>query len=582
MSRYYAFTLNEYTEEQEQKLQDLAKDTKFMHLLYGREKAPTTGTKHLQGCFCLKKKSKLQAIKNYIGINELHLEPCKKNYQANLNYCKKSGDIWQFPLEFIKDDPPENRKTYAQAVELAKEGKFSEISAEKLLKYEHKFKKIFVENLECNNLYLTNEYGNFFPDFNLLMYGPTGTGKSYRIDELVFILNQFWNAYCNHRDITFKPLRMYRKSRNKWWDDYQGEEICIIEELEPNWCQLAARLLIKQDYEPIHRRLCVIKINNIYEEINWPRLDRLSLYYDTINRVRSNIAENCYKPIINDIENTSLECNLSEPPAELSDNSNLEPILLDTIEDENYETESEWPICKICGQNETYNSYEERCTECTNKGLVYRPDVEPAYKNNEYFDKLLESAYKTQDALKEQKKFNKVYHLNVVTDFFWDKKDELEELNLYKIIIKDFNLKIKNSKRKISSIQKELSKLRFKKSSLDEGYTFIDNMNCGPYEILKDYKEKANILSDIIIQIGNCNELIEKYDKDIESELGSILYYHSMINRYTIRYQNLLINSNKKLNEVYKKINTLDEIYLFIFSHFVHKEILMNFLFIYI
>lgn len=336
MSRYFAFTLDNYSQEQELQLQTFAKQERVMHLLYGYEEAPTTGTPHLQGCFCLKRKAKPTTIKNVIGIKELHLEICKKVYEANLNYCKKSGKIWQWPEEFIRENKNEEKQTYAMAIELAKQGRFNEISAEKLLKYDNKFKKIYVENLEYENMYFTNENGDFFKDFNLFMYGPTGTGKSFRIEEIIFILNEFWKIFCKTRKREFKPLRRYNKSRNKWWDDYMGEEIVVIEELEPIWCQLAASnlkswldqyvfsgeikgsniskirplfwiltsnyslrelftnkdgKLIEQDFKPLQRRLYSIQINSIIDDINWPKLDRIALYFDTITNIRIKMYE---------------------------------------------------------------------------------------------------------------------------------------------------------------------------------------------------------------------------------------------------------------------------------------------------
>lgn len=331
-SRYFAFTLDNYTKEQEEKIQKYAiENTNVLHLLYGYETAPTTGTPHLQGCFCLKNKSKCQSEKNKILIKELHIESCKKVYEANLNYCKKSGQIWQYPSEFIRENIKENKQTYAKAIELAKEGRFEEIDAEKRLKYDNQFKKIFIENKECQNMFFNNEHGNFFNEFNLFMHGPTGTGKSFRIDMILFILNKFWELYCKDRNIDYKPLRKYNKSRNKWWDDYTGEEICVLEELEPDWCQLSASnlktwfdqyvfsgeikgssiqnirptfwiitsnyslrelftdkegKLKEQDYNPIKRRLYSVEVNDITDEINWPNLDKIALYYDTITKIR--------------------------------------------------------------------------------------------------------------------------------------------------------------------------------------------------------------------------------------------------------------------------------------------------------
>jgi len=91
-SRYFAFTLEKYTENQVYIIKDFAKNNdNVMHLIFGYEIALTTGNP--QGCFCVKRKSKPLSFKNRIGIKELHIEGCKKVYEANINYCKKSGNI---------------------------------------------------------------------------------------------------------------------------------------------------------------------------------------------------------------------------------------------------------------------------------------------------------------------------------------------------------------------------------------------------------------------------------------------------------------------------------------------------------
>lgn len=100
-TRYFAFTINNYSEEEENLIQKFAKSEYCLHLCYGREIAPTTGTKHLQGCFATKIKSRGSTVKKRIGLVNIHIEPCNKVYQANLNYCKKSKDTWEYPEKFI-------------------------------------------------------------------------------------------------------------------------------------------------------------------------------------------------------------------------------------------------------------------------------------------------------------------------------------------------------------------------------------------------------------------------------------------------------------------------------------------------
>jgi len=81
MSRYYAFTLDNYTNENGtknlifcQKIKEWCIYFKVMKNLQVQE------TPHLQCCFCLKKRAKLLTIKNIINIKELHLEQWKKKF----------------------------------------------------------------------------------------------------------------------------------------------------------------------------------------------------------------------------------------------------------------------------------------------------------------------------------------------------------------------------------------------------------------------------------------------------------------------------------------------------------------------
>jgi hypothetical protein len=121
-SRYFAFTLSNYSDEQERIIQNYAmENSNVMHLFYGHEKAPTTGTPHLQGCLCLRKKCRPTTIKNLLNIEELHIEPCKKVYEANLNYCKKCGDIWQFLSEFIRENLRNDKQNLSSSCGISKE-----------------------------------------------------------------------------------------------------------------------------------------------------------------------------------------------------------------------------------------------------------------------------------------------------------------------------------------------------------------------------------------------------------------------------------------------------------------------------
>lgn len=93
MPRYgYCFTLNNYTDEDEQTYMSIVGSRGVEYIIFGRETAPSTGTKHLQGY--------MQVNHDKTARLNQHL-PCKKHvrargdWQSNYNYCTKGGDFYE-------------------------------------------------------------------------------------------------------------------------------------------------------------------------------------------------------------------------------------------------------------------------------------------------------------------------------------------------------------------------------------------------------------------------------------------------------------------------------------------------------
>ncbi|ORY54770.1 hypothetical protein LY90DRAFT_507378 [Neocallimastix californiae] len=282
-SRYFAFTLSNYSDEQERIIQNYAmENSNVMHLFYGHEKAPTTGTPHLQGCLCLRKKCRPTTIKNLLNIEELHIEPCKKVYEANLNYC------------------------------------------------------------------------DFFKEFNLFIHGKTGTEKSFRIYEIVYVLNEFWKLYCKLRDREHKSLRVYKKSRNKWWDDYMGQEIVVIEEL----------VKIQFDNYELNKKQKIIQ--ECFSE-------------SQIEEIQSNVLE---------FNNNATE----EPESEESATSPVQP-----EEEEINEDEKEELLIKASFTEEEQQNYFEEWYENTNYEDQNDPtikDLRDKYPTFDYLKQILKNKYR--------------------------------------------------------------------------------------------------------------------------------------------------------------------------------------------
>lgn len=557
---YFAFTLNNYTENDIEKLKNFAV-AKCYRMMWGYEKGDLNGTPHIQGCFQTNDRVRLDTIKNIIGIPEIHLESQRKVYLANAHYCQKSNNCWYWPnkeTNFQKGKPITTKNDkYDKALKLAKSGNFQEIDAEMLLKYEPKLIKQYLDNLPIENTLLDNKYGNFFPDFFILIHGQTGTGKSFSVEMIHGCLNLFWKSYCESRKKQFHPMEIYYKKCNKWWDGYFGQEIVVIEEIEPSWSRISGNLLkqlcdqypfpveikgssinkirplfviitsnyslkqlcskddgtiIGENYEPLKRRLFIVNLNTRFDFFNWPRYDHLTLYFDTHEEIKKEkqeeikrrhyrlIEENCI------IKDSSTEATIgSSTPATLTDENNEpEPILIEDNE------------------------------------------------NTQLYDDLIEYS-------DEQLKRNQSIQLYVINQFNFTFKEEnnqtWRDINFFKSMIKAYKSLINLNKTRILILYDDLDKINKRLCNLNEGYKFIQSIiifdDEGPF---CDNKEKQSSLLDIMTQIRQSEEEKESVEQEIQHFLNLNTIYNNKIWEFKLEINNLLIDSNNRLKSIFSKI----------------------------
>jgi hypothetical protein len=92
----WAFTLNNYTEDEEQDIVTLFEsDPRVKYGVVGRELAPDTGTPHLQGFFISYSPVRLTVAKKWIS-DRAHLEKARQSSAVNRTYCQKDGDFNEF------------------------------------------------------------------------------------------------------------------------------------------------------------------------------------------------------------------------------------------------------------------------------------------------------------------------------------------------------------------------------------------------------------------------------------------------------------------------------------------------------
>ncbi len=96
MSRYRAwvFTLNNYKEEDCDRLQGITDKVKY--LIFGKEIGEIKKTPHLQGYVVWNNAKNMAACKKSLGSNTIHLEIARGTSKQSQKYCSKEGDFFEF------------------------------------------------------------------------------------------------------------------------------------------------------------------------------------------------------------------------------------------------------------------------------------------------------------------------------------------------------------------------------------------------------------------------------------------------------------------------------------------------------
>lgn len=203
-SRGYVFTLNNYTEEEEEKL---IQTQGHMYLIYGKE-VGEKGTPHLQGFIYFKNQRSFNSVKKLLGTR-YHIEKQMGTNQQAIDYCKKEGiyrEIGSPPIGqvgkkcTVEERAAKNKRLRDTSLnELVDKG---EISIKEVRALKNARMDLAQENKEYTHEGVRGEW----------YVGPPGTGKS-------------------HKARSENP-GAYIKAQNKWFDGYQGEKVIILDDYD--------------------------------------------------------------------------------------------------------------------------------------------------------------------------------------------------------------------------------------------------------------------------------------------------------------------------------------------------------------
>jgi len=212
--RNFCWTINNYTLEDFEGVEKLAEICSY--LVAGFEKAPTTGTPHLQCYAELTKQTRRTTIMKYIPRGA-KVEPRKGNSKQASDYCKKDGDFLEWGV-------------------LSKQGERSDLHAIKEFCLTDGMRGVTAisNNMQqirvCEKFLTYNEPERNWKPEVIWLWGPTGTGKSRRAREICGD-----DVFC-------------KNTATKWWDGYDAHENVIIDDFRDSWWSITYMLALLDRY----------------------------------------------------------------------------------------------------------------------------------------------------------------------------------------------------------------------------------------------------------------------------------------------------------------------------------------------
>jgi len=200
-SRGWCFTLNNYIQEDCQKVLNLEAD----YVVCGKEKGEAKATPHLQGYMYWKNAKAFSTVKKILP--KAHWETAKGTAESNRIYCSKEEDLLlekgTIPMD-QREKGAKGSEFWNEVKEKAVNGQLEELPSKVYLQMYRTLVAVQKDHMKkCAPLAETT--GEWW-------YGPSGSGKSKTARET------YPDAYI--------------KGVNKWWDGYRGEEVVIIEDLD--------------------------------------------------------------------------------------------------------------------------------------------------------------------------------------------------------------------------------------------------------------------------------------------------------------------------------------------------------------
>lgn len=207
-TRHWVFTLNNYNNDDERRIQDLANQSRVSYVVYGRETG-NAGTPHLQGFISYASRQYFATVKSDIG-ERAHIEAKSTNstIAQNRDYCTKDGDFFE-----AGQVPPEkgSRSDLERIANAIRDG-----ARVRTIAQQHGSAYIRY-NRGIERLHFRLDQPRRWAPVVTVLYGDAGTGKSRHV----------WET--EDPEFTGESLWVFG-SQGGWFDGYDGHEAVLFDD----------------------------------------------------------------------------------------------------------------------------------------------------------------------------------------------------------------------------------------------------------------------------------------------------------------------------------------------------------------
>lgn len=217
-NRNWCFTLNNYTDEDEQFFVDLQSHKQVRYFIVAKEVGTETHTPHLQGFIVFHNQKYFHQVKIFLG-ERYHIESAKGTVAQNVAYCSKDNNFF---FEW-GDLPKQGSRTDIKNI---KDSIKSGLPIDQVIMDAESYQS-------ARHAELLFKYQRAPPPQKRTIkwyYGSSGTGKTRQAIE------ESDNDYY----ISMNTL--------KWWDGYYGQKCVIIDDFRKDFCTFHELLRILDRY----------------------------------------------------------------------------------------------------------------------------------------------------------------------------------------------------------------------------------------------------------------------------------------------------------------------------------------------